>query len=155
MNDLSDLSTAGELAQRTADAMWPRDRVARLLGMRLVEVAPGRASLEMTIGDDMVNAFGICHGGMIFALADTAFAYASNTEDQITVASACHVDFIAPGRVGQTLRAEACERSRSGRTGVYDVTVQTVDGATVALFRGKSHRLQGEVTATLAATAQG
>ncbi len=151
MTDTTTSPDPQQTARAAADAMWPRDRVAQWMDMRLIDVAPGRAVLEMRIAEHMTNAFGSCHGGVIFSLADTAFAYACNSSDRVTVASACHVDFLAPGRVGQMLRAEAHERSASGRTGVYDVTVRTADGATtIALFRGKSHRLQGEVVASLA-----
>lgn len=139
-----------ELAQEAAQAMWSRDHAAQALGMALAEVKPGSARLTMQVRQDMVNGHAICHGGMLFALADTAFAYACNSYNRVTVASACHIDFLAPGHLGDTLVAEAVERSQSGRTGVYDVTVSTDAGKTVALFRGKSYRLQGEVTASFA-----
>jgi acyl-CoA thioesterase len=93
----------------------------------------------------MLNGHDICHGGFIFTLADSAFAYACNSYNQNTVASACHIDFLAPAKQGDTLQAEAVERSLSGRTGVYDVTVRTHTGTTIALFRGKSYRIRGEV----------
>ena len=106
--------------------------------------------LTMAVRSDMVNGHHICHGGMIFSLADTAFAYACNSRNRSTVASACHIDFLAPAHLGDSLVAEAVERSQSGRTGVYDVTVSTAAGKTVALFRGKSYRIQGEVIASFA-----
>lgn len=133
------------LAAATAGAMWARDRTAQALGMRLVKIDAGHATLAMTVRSDMVNGHHICHGGMIFTLADTAFAYACNSYNQNTVASAAHIDFLAPAREGETLEAEAIERSAAGRTGVYDVTVRTGDGRTVALFRGKSARISGQV----------
>ena len=133
------------LAAATAGAMWARDRTAQALGMRLVKIDAGQATLAMTVRSDMVNGHHICHGGMIFTLADTAFAYACNSYNQNTVASAAHIDFLAPAREGETLEAEAIERSAAGRTGVYDVTVRTGDGRTVALFRGKSARISGQV----------
>lgn len=133
------------LAAATAGAMWARDRTAQALGMRLVKIDAGHATLAMTVRSDMVNGHRICHGGMIFTLADTAFAYACNSYNQNTVASAAHIDFLAPAREGETLEAEAIERSAAGRTGVYDVTVRTGDGRTVALFRGKSARISGQV----------
>lgn len=139
---------AQALADAAADAMWSRDAVARALGMERVEVAPGRATLRMRVRSDMVNGHHICHGGMIFTLADTAFAYACNSYNLNTVASACHIDFLAPGREGDLLEAQAVERSAAGRTGVYDVTVSVVGGQTVALFRGKSYRIKGEVSAS-------
>ena len=141
---------AQALADAAADAMWSRDAVARALGMERIEVAPGRATLRMRVRPDMANGHHICHGGMIFTLADTAFAYACNSYNLNTVASACHIDFLAPGREGDLLEAQAVERSAAGRTGVYDVTVSVVGGKTVALFRGKSARIKGEVTASLA-----
>lgn len=141
---------AQALADAAADAMWSRDAVAQALGMERIEVTPGHATLRMRVRPDMVNGHHICHGGMIFTLADTAFAYACNSYNLNAVASACHIDFLAPGREGDLLQAQAVERSASGRTGVYDVTISVVGGKTVALFRGKSARIKGEVTASLA-----
>ncbi|KAI5915760.1 MAG: hydroxyphenylacetyl-CoA thioesterase PaaI [Proteobacteria bacterium] len=139
------------LAAAVAAAMWSRDRAAQALGMRIDSVGPGHATLSMPVRGDMVNGHHICHGGLIFALADTAFAYACNAYNRNTVASGCNIDFVAPGKEGDTLQAEAVERSLSGRTGVYDVTVRDSAGRTVALFRGKSYRIAGEVIAGLAA----
>ncbi|PKO86199.1 MAG: phenylacetic acid degradation protein PaaD [Betaproteobacteria bacterium HGW-Betaproteobacteria-12] len=139
---------AQALADATAEAMWSRDRAAQALGITIVRVQPGASVLTMAVRSDMVNGHHICHGGMIFSLADTAFAYACNSYNKNTVASACHIDFLAPAKEGETLEAEAVERSASGRTGVYDVTVR-VGGRTVALFRGKSYRIAGEVIAGL------
>jgi len=135
------------LANQAAQAMWSRDQAAQGLGMQLVSVSPGRATLRMEVRADMVNGHHICHGGLIFTLADTAFAYACNSYNQNTVASGCNIDFLAPAREGQTLEAVAIERSAAGRTGVYDVEVRVVDGGAVALFRGKSYRIKGEVIA--------
>lgn len=140
---------AQALADATAEAMWSRDRAAQALGMRIVRVGPGSALLTMAVRSDMVNGHHICHGGMIFSLADTAFAYACNSYNKNTVASACHIDFLAPAKEGDMLEADAVEQSASGRTGVYDVTVRTAHGRTVALFRGKSYRISGEVIAGL------
>lgn len=134
-----------ELAAATARAMWARDRTAQALGMKIAAIRAGHATLSMPVREDMVNGHHICHGGMIFTLADTAFAYACNSYNQNTVASACQIDFIAPAHEGETLEAEATERSATGRTGVYDVTVRTSGGKIIALFRGKSHRIGGEV----------
>lgn len=139
------------LAEAVAAAMWSRDRAAQALGIRIDSVGPGHATLSMPVRGDMVNGHHICHGGLIFALADTAFAYACNAYNRNTVASGCNIDFVAPGKEGDTLQAEAVERSLSGRTGVYDVTVRDSAGRTVALFRGKSYRIAGEVIAGLAA----
>ncbi|UOD51154.1 hydroxyphenylacetyl-CoA thioesterase PaaI [Orrella daihaiensis] len=137
------------LAEAVAEAMWSRDHAAQALGIRIESVAPGKASLLMDVRNEMLNGHNICHGGMIFTLADTAFAYACNAYNQTTVASACTIDFLAPARKGETLRATAIERSLAGRTGVYDITVQTLEGRQVALFRGKSYRIAGEVIAGL------
>jgi acyl-CoA thioesterase len=144
-------AAAQNLAEAVAEAMWARDRAAQALGIRIDSVGPGRATLSMPVRGDMVNGHHICHGGLIFALADTAFAYACNAYNRNTVASGCNIDFVAPGKEGDTLQAEAVERSLSGRTGVYDVTVRDGAGRTVALFRGKSYRIAGEVIAGLAA----
>lgn len=140
---------AQALAEATAAAMWERDRAAQALGMTIVRVAPGRALLTMQVRSDMVNGHHICHGGMIFSLADTAFAYSCNSYNRNTVASACNIDFLSPAKEGEMLEAEAVEQSLSGRTGVYDITVRTAQGRTVALFRGKSYRINGEVIAGL------
>lgn len=140
---------AQALAEATATAMFARDRAAQALGMKIVRVQPGAALLTMTVRGDMVNGHHICHGGMIFSLADTAFAYACNSYNKNTVASACHIDFLAPAKEGDTLEAEAVERSAAGRTGVYDISVRVAGGKTVALFRGKSYRINGEVIAGL------
>ena len=140
---------AQALADATAQAMWSRDQAAQALGLQIVRVQPGKSVLTMTVRADMVNGHHICHGGMIFSLADTAFAYACNSYNKNTVASACHIDFLAPAKEGETLEAEAVERSAAGRTGVYDITVRIVGGKTVALFRGKSYRINGEVIAGL------
>ena len=137
------------LAEATAKAMWSRDHAANALGISILSVKPGYAKLAMPVRKDMVNGHHICHGGMIFSLADTAFAYSCNSYNQNTVASACHIDFLAPAKEGDILEAEAIEQSLSGRTGVYDVTVRTRDGRTIALFRGKSYRISGEVIAGL------
>lgn len=141
---------AQALADAAADAMWSRDAVAHAMAMERVEVTPGQAKLRMRVRSDMVNGHHICHGGLIFTLADTAFAYACNSYNLNTVASACHIDFLAPGREGDLLEAVAVERSAGGRSGVYDVTVSVVGGKAIALFRGKSARIKGEVTASFA-----
>ena len=140
---------AQALADATAEAMYSRDRAAQALGIKIVRVQPGASLLTMTVRSDMVNGHHICHGGMIFSLADTAFAYACNSYNKNTVASACHIDFLAPAKEGETLEAEVVEQSASGRTGVYDITVRNNHGKTIALFRGKSYRINGEVIAGL------
>jgi len=137
------------LAEAVTAAMWSRDRATQGLGMQILSVKPGYALIAMPVRGDMVNGHHICHGGFMFTLADSAFAFACNSYNQNTVASACHIDFLAPAREGDVLEAEAVERSLSGRTGVYDITLRTRSGKTVALFRGKSYRIKGEVIAGL------
>lgn len=142
-----------QLAEDVVRAMWPKDAASRLLDIRFVAIRPGYAKLEMTVRPDMVNGHNLCHGGLIFTLADSAFAYACNSYDRNTVASACHIDFLAPAQIGDTLVAEAVEQSLAGRTGVYDITVRNQAGKAIALFRGKSYRIAGEVIAGLAGDA--
>ena len=141
------------LADSVAQAMWSRDNATQALGMSIVSVSPGQATIAMTVRPDMVNGHHICHGGLIFTLADSAFAYACNSYNQNTVASACSIDFLAPAKEGDVLEAECVERALTRRTGVYDTTVRIRGGKTVALFRGKSARISGEVMAGLAAVA--
>ncbi|HEX7273847.1 MAG TPA: hydroxyphenylacetyl-CoA thioesterase PaaI [Casimicrobiaceae bacterium] len=136
---------AQALAERVAQAMYSRDRASQALGMKIATVNPGRAELTMTVRADMLNGHAICHGGFIFLLADSAFAYACNSYNLTTVASGCSIDFVAPAREGDRLSAVASERSASGRTGVYDIEVRNQNGETVALFRGKSYRIKGHV----------
>ena len=138
-------------AWRNARAMYEKDTCARTLGIEMIEMDDGYAQMSMTVSPAMLNGHQTCHGGQLFSLADTAFAYACNSHNRNTVASACAIDFLAPARLGDVLEAEAVERSRSGRTGVYDITVKVRGGKTVALFRGKSYRIDGEVIAGLAA----
>jgi acyl-CoA thioesterase len=134
--------TPAEIARRSADAMWAEDRASQGLGMRIVDVAPGRASLEMTVRDDMVNGHAIGHGGLTFTLADSAFAFACNSYNRSTVAAGADIRFLAPTRLGDVLVAEAVERERSGRDGVYDVTVRCGD-VVVAEFVGRSKEIRG------------
>jgi acyl-CoA thioesterase len=147
--------SAEVLAEEVARSMWPQDHASQLLGMRIATIRPGYARLAMSVRPDMVNGHGICHGGLIFTLADSAFAYACNSYNKNTVASACHIDFLAPARIGDILEAEAVEQSAAGRTGVYDITVRSRGGKTIALFRGKSYRINGEVIAGLDQAGQG
>jgi len=142
-------SDAQRLADEVTQAMWVRDRASQGLGIELLSVKPGYAHLRMAVRADMVNGHHICHGGFIFTLADSSFAYACNSYNANTVASGCSIDYLAPAREGDVLEAEAVERSLAGRTGVYDITVRNPAGKTVALFRGKSYRIQGEVIAGL------
>ena len=136
---------ARELAERVAAAMYARDTASKALGMTIVEVNAGHAELTMPVRADMLNGHAICHGGFIFTLADSAFAFACNSYNFNTVASGCGIDFVAPAREGDVLTARAAERSRAGRTGVYDIEVTNQRGETVALFRGKSYQIKGHV----------
>ena len=138
--------TSQQLAERVRDGMFVRDRAAQGLGMRVTHMAPGEATIEMAERSDMLNGFDSCHGGYITVLADTAFAYACNTRNELTVASGLSVDFVAPGRPGDVLVAEAKELSQAGRTGVYDVTIRNRQGQLIALFRGKSYSMKGKPT---------
>lgn len=153
MNDRAPELTPDEahaLAQRVAEAIERSDAASRLLGIRLAEIRPGYARMTMTVRADMLNGHALCHGGLIFTLADSCFAYACNSYNRNTLASACGIDFLAPAKEGDLLVAEGVEQSLAGRSGVYDVTVKNGNGVTVALFRGKSHRISGEVIETLA-----
>ena len=134
---------AQTLATACAQAMWADDRASQGLGMELVEVARGRAVLEMTVTPAMTNGHGMCHGGFIFTLADSAFAFACNTYNQRTVALHCAITFIAPVSKGDRLRATAREVSRRGRSGIYDIAVSLADGTVVAEFRGQSRTIKG------------
>ena len=136
--------TRDELAQACAAAMWANDDASRGLGMELGEVSAGRASMAMTVERTMTNGQDICHGGFIFALADSAFAFACNGANQFTVAQHCAVTFIRPAHAGDRLTAEAVERVRHGRSGIYDVTVTDQKGQAIAEFRGHSRTVAGQ-----------
>jgi len=138
--------TPQQTAELVRDGMFARDRAAQSLAMRITHIAPGEATIEMAVRDDMLNGFDTCHGGFITTLGDTAFAYACNTRNELTVASGLSVDFVAPGRPGDVLVAEAKELSQAGRTGVYDVTIRNRQGQLIALFRGKSYSMKGKPT---------
>jgi acyl-CoA thioesterase len=132
---------ATALAVRCAEAMYARDVASQALGITIDGVGPGAARARMTVRDDMLNGHGICHGGYLFTLADTAFAFACNTYDDVTVAAGADVTFLAPVSGGMQLVATAVERTRRGRSGLYDVTVSTTDRDVVAEFRGRSRSL--------------
>jgi acyl-CoA thioesterase len=129
--------------QATRDAMLANDTVLRTLGIAVPEVGLGTATATMAVRADMLNGFAICHGGLVATLADTAFAYACNSHDQLTVASGFGIDLVAPSRLGDVLTARAHEVSRAGRSGVYDVEVTNQRGERIAVFRGRSHTLKG------------
>jgi acyl-CoA thioesterase len=125
--------------------MYADDAASQALGMRILDVGPGRARVTMQVRADMVNGHHTCHGGFIFSLADSAFAFACNTYDAVTVAAGASIEFLAPARLGDELIAIAEEQTRSRRTGVYDVAVVSQGGERIALFRGRSHQLDGRV----------
>ncbi|MEJ0016030.1 MAG: hydroxyphenylacetyl-CoA thioesterase PaaI [Acetobacteraceae bacterium] len=125
-----------------AEAMWAEDRATNGLGMRLEDVAPGRARLSMTIAPAMANGHGICHGGFIFTLADSAMAFAVNSRGEPAVAQHAAISFIRPGQVGEELVADAVERMHAGRSGLYDVRVSTRAGELVAEFRGHTRTIR-------------
>ncbi len=130
------------LARLAADTMWANDHAAQGLGIEILVIGPGTATLAMTVGPAMLNGHGIAHGGFVFALADTAFAYACNAYGDTTVAAHCTITFIRPGKAGARLVASAQEVSRSGRSGIYDVRV-SVDDVVIAEFRGHSRTIGG------------
>ena len=131
------------LAEACAKAMWDDDNATRHLGMALVSVAPGEAVITMTVSEIMTNGHGTCHGGYMFTLADSAFAFACNSYNQNTVAQHCSVTFLRPAFAGDRLSASAREVSRIGRGGIYDITVTNQNGEHVAEFRGHSRTVKG------------
>jgi acyl-CoA thioesterase len=135
--------TPEAVARACAEIMWAEDSASRGLGMELLAVGPGTAELAMTVRPDMVNGHGICHGGFIFTLADSAFAFACNSYDQRVVAAQCAITFLAPARLGDRLTAKGTERQRFGRNGIYDITVTRADGAPIAEFRGHARTVKG------------
>jgi len=142
MNDVARLSPQ-ELAEACAKSMWADDNATRHLDMELVSVAPGEATIAMTVTEIMTNGHGTCHGGYIFTLADSAFAFACNSYNQRTVAQHCSITYIAPVFRGDRLTAEAREVSRRGRGGIYDIRIVNQAGEPVAEFRGHSRTVKG------------
>jgi acyl-CoA thioesterase len=138
-------STDGDSARRATEQMWARDTASRALGIELDDVGLGSARARLRVTESMLNGHGICHGGYVFLLADTAFAFACNSYGPETVAAGCDIVFVAPARLGDELIADARERTRFGRNGVYDVTVRGNDGSVVAEFRGQSRTTGGRV----------
>jgi acyl-CoA thioesterase len=126
--------------------MFAVDRASKdFMGMELVSCEPGRAVMRMTVRDEMLNGHQICHGGLIFALADSTFAFACNSRNFVTVASGCSIEFLRPARAGDVLTCEGAEQVLQGRHGIYDMKVSNQRGEVVALFRGKSTAIQGTV----------
>ncbi|MDD5298062.1 MAG: hydroxyphenylacetyl-CoA thioesterase PaaI [Rhodocyclaceae bacterium] len=131
------------LARKVASAMEKQDAAVRHMGIRIEDVAPGLARVRMELKPEMLNSHGTGHGGFIFALADTAFAYSCNAGNEANVAAGCSIEYLVPAACGDVLTAVAKERHRSGRTGIYDVTVSNQRNEIIAVFRGKSHRIKG------------
>ncbi|MBI3345865.1 MAG: hydroxyphenylacetyl-CoA thioesterase PaaI [Burkholderiales bacterium] len=132
---------AQAIAEKVRDVMLADDAASRMLGIQIAEVAPGRAVATMTVRVDMLNGFAICHGGLIATLADSAFAFACNARNALTVASGFGIDILKSAKLGETLTATAEEVSLAGRTGLYDITVKNQNGDLIAVFRGRSYRL--------------
>jgi acyl-CoA thioesterase len=137
------------VAEAVRIGMYERDRAAQTLGITVEAIGHGFARCRMRVRDDMVQGHATCHGGIVFTLADAAFAYACNAYNRVTVALGAEITFVAPARAGEVLTATARERSRAGRTGVYDVEVKSREGALVALFRGTSYETRGAVVAAI------
>ena len=136
------------LAEACAHELYRRDNASQQAGMTLESVAPGQSAVTMTVRDDMVQGHNTCHGGFMFALADSAFAFACNTYNKPTVAMGCSIDYVAPALLGDVLTATARERSRSGRTGNYDVDIHDQNGRLIALFHGKAYQIRGQILAS-------
>lgn len=143
--DKYDLNDPQQLAEACAEALLADDPLTQELKMTVVKVGPGSAELTMPVQDWMTNGHDTCHGGMIFSLADSAFAFSCNTENYPTVAAGCSIDYISPGHRGDMLTAKATKSHQRGRTGVYDIRVENQKGELIALFRGRSHRIRGVV----------
>ncbi|GAA6140910.1 hydroxyphenylacetyl-CoA thioesterase PaaI [Hydrogenophaga sp. 5NK40-0174] len=135
--------TPQQTAEHVREQMLANDAATRWLGIDVIAIGPGTATATMTVRKEMLNGHATCHGGLITALADSAFAFACNACNELTVASGLSVDFLAPGREGDVLTAKAVEVSAKGRTGVYDVSVHNQDGVAIAVFRGRSYRAKG------------
>lgn len=141
--------TPQAVAEAVGQAMFAKDRATLGLGMHIAAIGPGSATLQMTVREDMLNGFETCHGGFIATLADSAFAFACNSYNELTVASGFSIDLVAPSRLGDRLSAVAHEVSLTGRVGVYDITVRNQRDELIAVFRGKSYRIKGKPVVAL------
>jgi acyl-CoA thioesterase len=137
--------TPQQLAEATAQSMYEADACTRALGIEILEVRPGYARLQMNVRPDFLNGHDICHGGLIFTLADSTFAFACNSYNISTVAAGCSIEFLRAVKGGDRLTAEGVEQTLNGRTGIYDIRVTNREGETVAMFRGKSAQIKGTV----------
>ena len=140
---MQDQPTPQQLAEQVGEVMYAKDRASRALGMRVVRIGPGCATLTMTVREDMLNGADVCHGGLITTLADSAFAYACNSRNLLTLASGLSTDFVASALLGDVLTADTTEVVLKGNTGVYDVTVRNQSSDVIATFRGRAHRMKG------------
>jgi acyl-CoA thioesterase len=138
------MATPQEVAEATREAMFRNDRASRMMGIAIPAIGPGTATAQMAVREDMLNGHDICHGGFITTLADTAFAFACNAYNEVTVASGFDVNLVSAARLGDVLTAAAHEVSKAGRTGVYDIKVQNQRGELVAAFRGRSYSMKGK-----------
>lgn len=139
------INQSQKFAQAALDIMYPNDQMAQAMGIEIIDIAQGYAKGTMTVRKDMLNGYAMTHGGATFALADTLFAYACNTYNKRTVASGCDITYSGPSFEGDVLTAEAKETIRMGRSGIYDITITKQDGSVVALFRGRSRTIAGEL----------
>ena len=138
--------TAAQKAARVGDAMFAADRASReFMQMELLSCEPGRAVMRMTVRESMLNGHAICHGGLIFTLADSTFAFACNSHNKVAVAAGCSIEFLKPGQLGDVLTCEGAEQVLQGRHGIYDMKVTNQRGEVIAMFRGKSAQIQGTV----------
>ena len=138
--------TASELAQAVGESMFAADTASReTMGIALLDCQPGYARMSMQVRELHLNGHKICHGGFIFTLADSTFAFACNSHNKVTVAAGCQIEFLKPGKLGDVLTCEGVEQTLSGRHGIYDMKVTNQDGEVIALFRGKSAQIQGTV----------
>lgn len=143
---MSDVKNAEALARRVGESMYAADRASReFMQMELLSCAPGRAVMRMTVRKDMLNGHEICHGGLIFTLADSTFAFACNSYNKVAVAAGCSIEFLKPAQLGDVLTCEGVEQTLQGRHGIYDMRVSNQRGEVVAMFRGKSAQIQGTV----------
>ena len=147
----SSTADARNLAIAVGNAMYARDQASQSLGMTLDSIAPGVAQMKMHVRPDMCNGHGLCHGGLIFTLADSTFAFACNSYNINAVAQGCTIDFLAAAKSGDTLTARAAMRQQGSRIGIYDITVDNQNGESIAIFRGRSYRLKGDVLSGLKA----
>ena len=141
---MAETATPQQVAEAVRDAMWQDDRASQALGMEVLSIGPGTAQIRMVVRPDMLNGHQICHGGLMTTLADSTFAFACNAYNEITVASGFDINLLAAARLGDLLTARATEVSKSGRTGVYDVSVSNQRGEAIAVFRGRAYAMKGK-----------